>query len=296
MPWIQVAVAATDNNYQLVEDTLLSLGAQSVTFKDAADNPILEPKPGETPLWKSAIVTGLFDDRHKAEILREQIRQHLDNDRLEIEISSLPDQDWTRAWMDAFKPMQFGKRLWVCPKHIEPPDPLAVNLRLDPGLAFGTGTHPTTSLCLRWLDTHVSPQSGYRNVLDYGCGSGILAVAAIMLGAESADCVDIDEQALQATRGNAEANQVLPRISTCQPPELEASSEYELVLANILSGPLTELAPVLAKHCRAGGDIVLSGILSDQAEAVRMAYSDFFNMTTTKTLDDWVLLHGTRNA
>lgn len=296
MPWIQVAVAATDNNYQLVEDALLSLGAQSVTFKDAADNPILEPEPGETPLWKSAIVTGLFDDRHKAEILREQIRQHLDNDRLEIEISSLPDQDWTRAWMDAFKPMQFGKRLWVCPKHIEPPDPLAVNLRLDPGLAFGTGTHPTTSLCLRWLDTHVSPQSGYRNVLDYGCGSGILAVAAIMLGAETADCVDIDEQALQATRDNAEANQVLPRISTCQPPELEANNEYGLVLANILSGPLTELAPVLAKHCRAGGDIVLSGILSDQAEAVRMVYSGFFNMTTTETLDDWVLLHGKRST
>jgi len=296
MPWIQVSVAATGNNYQQVEDTLLSLGAQSITFKDAADRPILEPRPGETPLWESAIITGLFDDSHKAEILREQIRQHLDIENLPIEISSLPDQDWERTWMDAFKPMQFGKRLWVCPKHIEPPYPLAINLRLDPGLAFGTGTHPTTSLCLRWLDTHVSPQSGYRNVLDYGCGSGILAVAAIMLGAESADCVDIDEQALQATRENAEANQVLPRISTCQPPELEASSEYELVLANILSGPLTELAPVLAKHCRAGGDIVLSGILSDQAEAVRMAYSKFFNMTTTKTLDDWVLLHGTRNA
>jgi ribosomal protein L11 methyltransferase len=296
MPWILVSVAATDNNYQLVEDTLLSLGAKSVTFKDAADNPILEPEPGETPLWKSAIVTGLFDGGQKAEILREQIRQHLDDDRLDIEISELPDRDWTRAWMDAFKPMQFGKRLWVCPKHIEPPDPGAVNLRLDPGLAFGTGTHPTTSLCLRWLDAHVSPQSSYRNVLDYGCGSGILAVAAIMLGAESADCVDIDEQALQATRDNAEANQVLNRISTYLPQDFEAGSEYELVLANILSGPLTELEPVLAKHCRPGGDIVLSGILSDQAEAVCTAYSGFFNMTTTETLDDWVLLHGKRNA
>ena len=286
MPWIQVSIAATDNNYQLIEDTLLSLGAQSVTFKDAADNPILEPQPGETPLWKSAIVTGLFADRHNAEILRE----------LDIEIASLQDRDWTRAWMDTFKPMQFGKQLWVCPKHMEPPDPLAVNLRLDPGLAFGTGTHPTTSLCLRWLDAHVSPHSGYRNVLDYGCGSGILAVAAIMLGADSADCVDIDEQALQATRDNAEANQVSDRISTYQPPDLEADSQYELVLANILSGPLTELAPVLAKHCRPGGDIVLSGILSDQAESVRMAYSGFFNMITTETLDDWVLLHGTRNT
>lgn len=296
MPWIQVSVAATDNNYQRVEDTLLSLGAQSVTFKDAADNPILEPQPGETPLWKSAIVTGLFDDMHNAEVLREQIRQHLDTDSLNVEISSLPDQDWTRAWMDAFKPMQFGRRLWVCPKHVEPPDPHAVNLRLDPGLAFGTGTHPTTSLCLRWLDAHVSPQSGHRNVLDYGCGSGILAVAALLLGAESADCVDIDEQALQATRDNAEANKVLHRVSTYQPPELEAEKKYGMVLANILSGPLTELAPVLAKHSRPGGDIVLSGILSDQAESVRMAYSEYFNMVTTETLDDWVLLHGTRNA
>lgn len=296
MPWIQVSVAATDNNYQLVEDALLSLGAQSVTFKDAADNPILEPQPGATPLWKNVIVTGLFDARHQTGILREQVRQHLDNDKLDIEISSLPDQDWTRAWMNGFKPMPFGKQLWVCPKHIEPPDPLAVNLRLDPGLAFGTGTHPTTSLCLRWLDGHISPHSGYRKVLDFGCGSGILAIAAILLGAGFADCVDIDEQALQATRDNADANQVLHKISTYQPQDLEAGSKYELVLANILSGPLTELAPVLAKHCHPNSDIVLSGILSDQAESVRIAYAEYFNISTTETLDDWVLLHGIRNA
>ena len=296
MPWIQVSVAATANNYQHVEDTLLSLGAQSITFKDAADRPVLEPRPGETPLWENAIITGLFDDRDKSEILREQIRQQLDIENLYIEISSLPDQDWERAWMDAFKPMQFGKRLWVCPKHLEPPDPLAVNLRLDPGLAFGTGTHPTTSLCLRWLGDHVKPQSGYRNVLDYGCGSGILAIAALMLGAEFADCVDIDEQALQATRDNADTNHVLHRINTCQPAEIEADGKYELVLANILSGPLTELAPVLSKHCHPGSDIVLSGILSEQAESVRSAYAEFFDMSTTETLDDWVLLHGTRKA
>ena len=294
MPWIQVSVAATGNNYQQVEDTLLSIGAQSITFKDAADKPILEPRPGETPLWEHAIITGLFDDSHKAEILREQIRQHLDIENLPIEISSLPDQDWERTWMDAFKPMQFGKRLWVCPKHIEPPVPLAVNLRLDPGLAFGTGTHPTTSLCLRWLGDHVKPQSGYRNVLDYGCGSGILAIAALMLGAEFADCVDIDEQALLATRDNADTNQVLHQINTYQPAEIEAVGKYELVLANILSGPLTELSPVLSQHCRPGGDIVLSGILSEQAESVRNAYTELFDMSTTETLDDWVLLHGKR--
>jgi ribosomal protein L11 methyltransferase len=296
MPWIQVSVAATANNYQHVEDTLLSLGAQSITFKDAADKPILEPRPGETPLWENAIITGLFDDSHKAEILREQIRQHLDSENLHIEISSLPDQDWERSWMDAFKPMQFGERLWVCPKHLEPPDPLAVNLRLDPGLAFGTGTHPTTSLCLRWLGDHVKPQSGYRNVLDYGCGSGILAIAALMLGAEFADCVDIDEQALQATRDNADTNQVLHQIKTYQPAKIKADGKYELVMANILSGPLNELSPVLSQHCRPGGDIVLSGILSEQAESVRSAYAGFFDMSTTETLDDWVLLHGTRNT
>ena len=296
MPWIQVSLAATVNDYRSIEETLLSLGAQSITFRDAADNPILEPLPGETPLWHDAVITGLFDDHHDPDTLREHIRQQLDNDALAIEIAPLPDQDWTRAWMDAFEPMKFGQRLWVVPKHIEPPDLEAVNLRLDPGLAFGTGTHPTTSLCLGWLDTHVYPDSAYRNILDYGCGSGILAIAALLLGAEHADCTDIDEQALQATRDNAEANHVSKKISTCLPENLPANRQYQLVLANILSGPLTELAPVLAMHCLPGGDIVLSGILEDQADTVREAYTPFFDMSETKTLDDWILLNGKRKA
>jgi ribosomal protein L11 methyltransferase len=294
MPWIQISVSASSDNYQRIEDALLSLGAQSVTFKDAADNPILEPQPGETPLWQHAVVTGLFDGRHNPDRLREQLVRQLVDETLQIEISSLPDQDWTRAWMDSYRPMQFGQRLWVCPRHIDPPDPVAVNLRLDPGLAFGTGTHPTTSLCLGWLDAHVFPESHYRDVLDYGCGSGILAIAAIMLGAGHADCVDIDEQALQATRDNARANQVLDRIATYQPDKLGNHRRYQLVLANILSGPLTELAPSLARHCDAGADVVLSGILSEQADAVRHAYKPFFDMHTTRTLEEWVLLHGTR--
>jgi ribosomal protein L11 methyltransferase len=296
MSWIQISVAASSDNYQLVEDTLLSLGAQSITYKDAADKPILEPRPGETPLWHDAIITGLFDDRLKPDILREQIRQQLDDDGLDIEIASLPDQDWTRAWMDTFKPMRFGERLCVCPRHIEPPEPQAINLRLDPGLAFGTGTHPTTSLCLRWLDGHVYRQADYKRVLDYGCGSGILAIAALLLGAEHADCVDIDEQALQSTRDNAASNQVLHRINTCLPEELATDSQYDLVLANILSGPLTELAPTLAQHCHPGSNIVLSGILHDQAESVRNAYAELFDMTTTEILEDWVLLHGKRKT
>ncbi len=288
MPWIQVSISATQINYERIEDTLLSLGALSVTLKDAADNPILEPQPGETPLWHEAIITGLFDDSMQAALLCEQIKQHLDDDTLNIEATMLADQDWTRAWMDSFKPMQFGQRLWVCPKHLEPPDTSAVNLMLDPGLAFGTGTHPTTSLCLRWLDGHMH----HAQILDYGCGSGILAIAALLLGAEHVDCVDIDRQALQATRDNAADNGVLEKLSTCKPEKLEAASRYDLVLANILSGPLKQLAPVLSSHCNNGGDIVLSGILSDQADEVRDAYAEFFDMTTAETLDDWVLLHG----
>ena len=296
MPWIQISVTVSDTNYRRVEDAMLTLGAQSVSFKDAADNPILEPQPGETPLWQDAVITGLFDQDHNGKMLTEQLRQALGDDTLQVETASLHDQDWTRAWMDSYKPMQFGTRLWVCPKHIEPPDPMAINLRLDPGLAFGTGTHPTTSLCLGWLDEHVDPQSQHRSVLDYGCGSGILAIAAILLGAEQADCVDIDDQALQASRDNAQANRVLHQVSTCTPEALDRDKHYQLVLANILSGPLTELAPVLARYCDGGCDIVLSGILSDQADSVRNAYSEFFDMDTIQTLDDWVLLHGTRKT
>jgi ribosomal protein L11 methyltransferase len=296
MPWIQISVNASGENYRRIEDALLSLGAQSVTYKDAADNPILEPMPGETPLWQHVIVTGLFDDRLGSDTLRERLLQKLADDALQIDIAPLPEQDWTRAWMENYRPMQFGDRLWVCPKHIDPPDPHAINLRLDPGLAFGTGTHPTTSLCLGWLDAHVFPDSRYRKVLDYGCGSGILAIASIMLGARQADCIDIDEQALQATLDNAGANGVLESVTTATPDEMDDRARYQLVLANILSGPLTELAPALARCCSDGADIVLSGILSEQADAVRLAYSEFFDMHTTQTLEEWVLLQGTRKS
>ena len=296
MPWLQVSVAATDSNYQRVEDALLSLGAQSITFRDAADNPILEPQPGETPLWKYAIITGLFDDQQAMESLREQLQWQLENDPLDISITILADQDWTRAWMDTFKPMQFGQRLWVCPRHLEPPDPSAINLRLDPGMAFGTGTHPTTSLCLGWLDARITPASGHEQVLDFGCGSGILAIAALLLGAHHADCVDIDEQALQATLDNATTNHVVNSISVYRPGELEPDRQYQLVLANILSGPLTQLAPRLARHCSPGSDIVLSGILANQAESVRLAYETYFDMDSTETREDWVLLSGKRKA
>lgn len=295
MPWLQVSVYAPAQSSAIVEDLLTSLGAVSVTFRDAADDPesrpILEPAPGTTPLWRQSIVTGLFDDTHSANTLQQQIMQSLPDENVAITTESLEDQDWTRAWMASFQPMKFGDRLWVCPWHLQPPDPGAVNLRLDPGLAFGTGTHPTTSLCLRWLDSFCQ----HRSVLDYGCGSGILAIAALLLGAGSADCVDIDDQALLATRENARDNKVEQYLHTCKPDEL-AHGQYDLVIANILSGPLTELAPVLTSHTSTGGDIVLSGILQNQADDVRSAYARSFDMDTTQTDGDWVLLHGRKRG
>ena len=270
MPWLQVSVFAPAQASTTVEELLTSLGALSVTLSDAADdpdsNPVLEPAPGTTPLWRQSVVTGLFDDDYNPGILKQQIVNSLADEDVVVSTELLDDQDWTRAWMASFQPMQFGSRLWVCPWHLEPPEPAAVNLRLDPGLAFGTGTHPTTSLCLRWLDAFCH----HRDVLDYGCGSGILAIAALLLGAESADAVDIDEQALLATRENASANLVDQRLHTGKPEQL-ANRQYDLVIANILSGPLTGLAPVLAGHSASGGDIVLSGILRNQADDVRAA-------------------------
>jgi ribosomal protein L11 methyltransferase len=295
MSWLQISIFAPAQASTALEDLLISLGALSVTISDAADdperNPVLEPAPGTTPLWQQAVVTGMFEESHSPDVLKQKIVKSLPDEDVMIRTEILDDQDWTRAWMASYQPMKFGNRLWVCPWHLEPPDPTAVNLRLDPGLAFGTGTHPTTSLCLSWLDEHCK----HRQVLDYGCGSGILAIAALMLGAEFADCVDIDEQALLATRENARANQVEPNLSTCKPEQL-ANRQYDLVIANILSGPLTELAPVLASHTAPGGDIVLSGILSDQADDVRTAYSRHFDMSTTQTDGDWVLLHGHRRV
>ena len=296
MPWLHVSIFAPAQASTAVEDLLTTLGAMSVTLSDAADdpesNPVLEPAPGTTPLWRQSIVTGLFDDSHDPRALKRRIAESLADDDVVIKTEVLDDQDWTRAWMASYQPMKFGDRLWVCPWHLEPPDPTAVNLRLDPGLAFGTGTHPTTSLCLRWLDAYCR----HRHVLDYGCGSGILAIAALMLGAESADCVDIDDQALLATRENARANHVEHELNTCKPEQL-AFRQYDLVIANILSGPLTGLAPVLAGHTCHGGDIVLSGILNAQADQVRDAYSrQHFDMCTTETDGDWILLHGVKQV
>lgn len=296
MPWLQISIHTTHNHAQQAEDTLLQYGACSVTLKDAADNPILEPAPGETPIWQDIIATGLFSDVENQKSLLANISETLTGNEFSISTEILEDQNWTRSWMDHYQAMQFGERLWVCPWHIDPPEPDATNLRLDPGLAFGTGTHPTTSLCLKWLDQHIKQPD---SLLDFGCGSGILAIAALLLGLKQADGVDIDPQALEASLANAKANQVEDRLQLYSAEEFSAKhgqQQYEVVVANILSGPLVELAPTLAGHTLPGGDVVLSGILAEQAESIIEAYTPYFKMDKPLIEEDWVLIHGCRLA
>ena len=298
MSWLQISINTTKNHAEVAEDCLFSAGAQTVTLTDAADQPILEPGPDETPVWNNVIITGLFALEENQQALLDIIEQCLTGVDFTCDTQILEDQNWTRAWMEHFHAMQFGQRLWVCPLHMEPPEPDAINLRLDPGLAFGTGTHPTTSLCLRWLDQNIVDSHNEQDtLLDYGCGSGILAIASCMLGIDHADGVDIDPQALTATHDNAETNQVRDKIETFLPDDYQkqhADTQYDIVVANILSGPLAELASMLAGHTKAGGDIVLSGILREQAGHLVETYSQFFKMDEPVFEEDWVLLHGVK--
>jgi ribosomal protein L11 methyltransferase len=304
MSWLQISITVEQKLSKQVETLLLDQGACSVTLKDAADEPIFEPAPGEMRLWQKTVVTGLFENTPEQNSIIANLQSSLEDDAAEIEVETLEDKDWSRTWMDHFQAMQFGERLWVCPHHVDPPDSEAVNLRLDPGLAFGTGTHPTTSLCLSWLDQHCDQQ---KNILDFGCGSGILAIAALMLGVQNADGIDIDAQALEASEINAKTNQVANRLQVYTPEQFkviqdnkletgkdtnEDAKKYAIVVANILSGPLIELAPTLAGYTQPNGEIILSGILLEQADAVTKAYARFFTMNSPVEKEDWVLLHG----
>lgn len=292
MPWLQLRIESNRQQAESIEDALLAAGAVSVTLEDSADQPILEPALGETPLWNETRITGLFDAEvdtaQTISIASSELGHELPQHRWEL----LEDKDWERAWMDNFQPMVFGQRLWICPSWKEPPQPDAANLMLDPGLAFGTGTHPTTALCLKWLDQQ---DLSNKIVVDYGCGSGILGIAALLLGAKEVIAVDNDPQALIATQDNAQRNKVHPdQIKTYLPQEAPKELEADLVLANILAGPLAELEPVLAKLCRPQGDIILSGILSNQAKTLTGHYQQSFQMDETALDEDWVRLHGKR--
>ena len=287
MPWIQLTLQTSKASNDKAEQALLDAGALSVTFRDAQDNPVLEPLPGETPLWEEIILSGLFDADINTEVLKSAIKSKL-GEQTTLKVEVLEDKDWVRAWMDDYKPMQFGKRLWVCPKHIPPPQADAINLMLDPGLAFGTGTHPTTALCLEWLD---SVDVHNKQILDFGCGSGVLAIAALLLGADHCDGTDIDPQAIIASKDNAEENKVSAKFDLFLPADMPEKT-YDIVLANILAGPLTELAEKLAGYCISGGSIVLSGILETQSEKIIQAYSPWFELEPITVQEDWIRVSG----
>ncbi|VAW69092.1 Ribosomal protein L11 methyltransferase [hydrothermal vent metagenome] len=291
MPWIQLILQTDKRNSDKAEQALLDAGALSVTFSDAEDKPVLEPLPGQTPLWENIILTGLFDADINTKALKQSVIAGSEG-LSSIKIEALEDKDWVRAWMDDYKPMQFGSRLWVCPKHIAPPEPNAINLMLDPGLAFGTGTHPTTALCLEWLD---AATINNKQILDFGCGSGVLAIAALLLGATHCDATDIDPQAITASSDNALANKVNNKLKLYlvdDMPAEQSRNTYDIVLANILAGPLTELAEQLSGYCKPAGYIVLSGILESQSEKIIKAYAPWFNLEPVKLKGDWVRVTG----
>ena len=290
MAWLQLIIPTNDTQADQLSDALMELGAVSVTLQDMQDQPMLEPAIGTTPMWSQTRAVGLFDSNVDLEKIISQVEQ-----QLRIKISDwkgepLEDKDWVRAWMDNFKPMQFGEKLWVVPSTYEPPQADAANILLDPGLAFGTGTHPTTSMCLEWLDAN--PPIG-KEIIDFGCGSGILAIGAILLGAKHADAIDLDPQALLATIDNAEKNNVSEKIKTYLPKDFP-NQTTTLLLANILASPLIELAGYFADLTLPQGNIVLSGILAEQADNVLAAYKENFDIQIWKQQDDWICLAGVR--
>ncbi|MEM9402565.1 MAG: 50S ribosomal protein L11 methyltransferase [Pseudomonadota bacterium] len=293
MSWLQFSMPLAGHDAEIVEALLLESGAQSVTLSDAADEPVLEPGVGETPLWSQTRITALFEADLDSQQLLGFLRSELGSvDDVTVEV--LEDRDWEREWLRDFRPMPFGERLWVCPGDADASEADAVVVRLDPGLAFGTGTHPTTAMCLEWLDGQVLDGC---SVLDYGCGSGVLAIAALKLGAASAAGTDIDPQALIATRQNAERNGVTVELVTT-PDQL--GGPFDVVVANILAGPLVELANQLSEYVKTSGRLALSGILEEQAASVRKAYEPWVSLDEQVVAhqdgQNWVRLSGHRQS
>lgn len=295
MSWIQLKFDYKNPDGESLSDFLMELGALAISFLDAEDKPILEPKPGETPLWDHLIVLALFDANVETALLdtilaNSDYSQHF-GESYQWEI--IRDQDWERAWMDNFKPMQFGERVWIVPSWHESPDSNAVNIKLDPGLAFGTGTHPTTSLCLQWLD---DADLDGKTVIDYGCGSGILTLAALMLGAEKVYAVDIDPQAIDATRENLKRNDISEDRLVLGLPEQVKLPQADLLVANILAEPLRQLSQSIANSVKSGGNLVLSGLLNDQADELNQIYQEWFDMSASCSEGDWSRLQGTKRV
>lgn len=295
MAWIQLKFNYKNPDADSLSDYLMELGALAVTFLDAEDKPILEPKPGETPLWDHLIVLALFEADVDTKSIDRAIQSHdfaqYIGQQYEWEI--IRDQDWERSWMENFKPMQFGERVWIVPSWCDAPEPDSVNIKLDPGLAFGTGTHATTALCLQWLD---GANLMGKTVIDYGCGSGILAIAALLLGAEKVYAVDIDPQAIEATKQNLARNGIANDRLVLGLPEQVELPQADILVANILAEPLRQLAESIANSVQPGGNLVLSGLLETQADELNSLYSQWFEMDVPKVQEDWARLSGTKQS
>ena len=292
MPWWQLSVGCEADELALIEELMLSHGAQSISIGDARDEPIFEPLPGETPLWSHSIISGLFSADHIAEDLIQSFASvlpaHLVNS---LQCQRLEDEDWKNSYQDHFDPIQVSKRLWIVPSWHEPPDAAAVNITLDPGMAFGTGSHATTALCLSWLsDTPIEAW----DVIDFGCGSGILAIAALKLGASKVQAVDIDKQALLATRENCRINQIESKQIFIGEPQQLANHQVDLLMANILCQPLIDLSKQLTNLVKPGGKILLSGILKEQVDTLQSVYQENFKLDPVECREDWARLTGTR--
>lgn len=296
MPWLQLQINTQPSAVSSLEDALLTAGAVSVTFQEnipegKQEQPILEPPLNETPLWQNTRLTALF----ASEADTQQVGEHLASvltDLPPLSWSPLEDKDWEREWMANYQPIQVAQNLWVCPSWCEPPEPDVATISLDPGLAFGTGTHPTTFLCMRWLASQNLKQ---KTLIDYGCGSGILGIAALLLGAEQVTGVDIDPQALIATRENLKRNGLHADLFPVHFPQHDLP-QVDIVVANILAGPLVELAPVISSLVKPGGLLCLSGLLSSQVEPIKSAYLDSISFTEIEAKEEWVCMVGKKNV
>jgi len=289
MAWKQISFITSSALAESLSDLLHENGAVSVTLKESGEDKIYEPDIGTTPLWRQTGVDALFEEDVSIEAVIDLLKQNFNSNEFpEFKVTDVEDKEWERVWLDEFKPMQFGEQLWIIPSAYEPVDSEAINIYLDPGLAFGTGTHATTASCLRWIDKY---KANVDCVIDYGCGSGVLAIAAAKMGAKEVHAVDIDPQALDATLANAIKNSVENKIKVYLPDQFKVKAA-DLLLANILANPLMDLAESFADMTRQGGTIVLSGILREQAQSVLEKYQSHFTMNEPEYQDDWVLLSG----
>ena len=291
MPWLQLKIISPRRYAESLEDSLLASGAASVTLEDNADQPILEPGLGETPLWDNVKITGLFEAQIDTAKTIATAERKFGNKLPEYKWEQLEDKDWEREWMKNYHAIRCGERLWICPSWQQPPEPDKINLMLDPGLAFGTGTHPTTFMCMQWID-----EQDFKDlyVVDYGCGSGILGIATLLMGAKKVIGVDIDPQALLATTENAKRNNLSDDAMPVFLPKDCPTIQADIVLANILAGPLAELAPALNDMTKLGGKICLSGILAIQSDTVKQAYAAWFDFDPVTTQEEWVRLTATK--